>query len=713
MTIRHRCPIVFVVLGSVVVLGGLFPAPVRGQLPHIRLDRIFPLGGAAGSEVLLDIAGKDLDDVKSLHFDHPGLKAEFVKPNQFRVRIAADVPPATYEVRAVGVHGISAARVFAVSRGLTEVPEVEPNDSLDKAQAVPMNSAVNGSSDGNGDDFFRFPANKGERITLDCQAVRLDSTLRASMVLFTAEGKQLLQSKPYYVRADPFLDFIAPADGEYVVRLYDMTFSGGLPYRLVISNRPHIENAFPCAVVPGEATELTLLGRNLPAGQPTKQEIIAGTPLESLKVSLTVPKDPLALQRFAFIYHLPSPNLNARGLQVWPPGADNALNPLTLAYADVPVTREVEPNDTPEAAQAVTLPTVICGRFDKPGDVDYYSFTAKAGEQIALDLLCERLEFPGDPFVLVTDAKGNELTQLDDHGINVNSLAQFNRDPLGGFTAPADGTYRLIVKDRYGHGGPRFVYALRVGKPEPDFYPVAFHETPSDPTCPVVRQGGAAFCEVCLNRRDFNGFVTIEAEGLPPGVTCRPVSVSPQTQVASVVFTATPDAPEWAGAIRLKAWAMIGERRVEREVRCSQRRWAIANVNTSRVCREVCLAVRPAAPYGLKTADAPLSVTAGGEFTAKIGVERRWPDFKGKVQLTGLNLPPGFNLAATDLPADAAEVTVKISVAANVPPGTHSLTMRGDAQVPFQRTANTAKTNVRVADPAPPLTVVVVPKGVK
>ena len=56
-----------------------FVPPAHAQLPHIRLDRILPLGGAAGSDVLLQIAGKDLDEVTALHFDHPGFKAELVK----------------------------------------------------------------------------------------------------------------------------------------------------------------------------------------------------------------------------------------------------------------------------------------------------------------------------------------------------------------------------------------------------------------------------------------------------------------------------------------------------------------------------------------------------------------------------------------------------------------------------------------------------------
>jgi hypothetical protein len=677
-------------------------------LPHIRLDGIFPLGSQAGSEVQLEIRGKDLDDVKTLRFDHPGLKAAFVKPNQFRLTVATDVPQGTYEVRAVGRYGISGVQLFEVGRGLTEVLEKEPNDSPDKAQAVPMNAAVNGRSDGNGDDFFRFPAKKGERIVLDCRAFRLNSQLRAILSLAGADGKELLRSRPYYNLTDPLLDFTAPADGDYIVRLHDMTFLGGLAYRLVISNHPQIENAFPAAVMPGAKTELLLLGRNLPGGKPAPQWVIQDQPLEQLTVPFAAPKDPLQQDRFAFLNHLPSPCLDARGLQFWPAELKNCLNPVTLASADLPVTAEREPNDSPETAQPLTLPTVVSGRLDQPGDRDWYTFTAKAGEAITIDLLCERLDFPGDPFVLIFDAKGKEVTSFDDHGININSLAQANRDPLGTFRVPADGTYRLFVQERYRKGGPRYHYVLRLAKNEHDFYPVVFHETPSDPSCPVVRQGGSAFCELCLNRRDFNGPVTVEAEGLPPGITCPPVHVSPQAQHANIVFIAAADAPEWAGPIRLKAWAMIDGKRLERPVRCAQRRWPVANINTSLEVRDICLAVRPKAPYGIRLAAEKAAAPAGGAVDMKATVIRHWPDFKGKVQLTGLNLPPGFSLATTDIPADKSETTVKLKIAANVPPGEYSIVLRGDAQVPFAPDPKaTNRPLVRVADPSTPLTITV------
>jgi hypothetical protein len=679
----------------------------RAELPLIRLDRVFPLGGQAGSEVQMEIGGRDMEDVKVLHFDHPRLKATLLKPNQFRVSIAPSVPSGTYEVRAVGKYGISAAQIFAVGRGLTEVRETEPNDSPEKAQKVPLNCAVNGHSDSNGDDFFRFSAKQGQRLTIDCQAFRLNTTLRAILTLSGADGKDLLQSRPYYTRTDPFLDFTAPADGEYVVRLHDMTFLGGLPYRLVISDHPQIENAFPNAVVPGEKTGLTFLGRNLPGGKPSSRWRIQGVPLEESVTAVTIPQESVS-GGFAFVNHLPSPSLNTRGVQFWPDAVKNALNPVTLFPADAPVTTDHEPNDSAETAQPIRLPTVIAGRFDKPGDADWFTFEAKAGDTYAVDLLCERLDLPGDPFVIFFDAKGNELTSFDDHGINFNSLAQFNRDPIGTFRAPANGSFRVLVQERYGKGGPRYQYVLRLTKVVPDFFPVVFHETASDPTCPLVGRGGSAFCEICLNRRDLSGPVIVEAEGLPKGVSCPPVHISAQSQFANVVFTAAADAPEWAGAIRLKAWALVDGKKIERQVRCSQRRWPIANINTSVEAREICLAVRSQAPYALKLPEKKVAVTIGKEVEFPMSVSRYWPDFKGKIQVTGLNLPPGFDFATKDIPADKTGVQATLKVAGNVPPGEYSVVLRGDAQVPFNRDPKAAgRPNVRVADPSTPMIVVV------
>ena len=82
--------------------------------------------------------------------------------------------------------------------------------------------------------------------------------------------------------------------------------------------------------------------------------------------------------------------------------------------------------------------------------------------------------------------------------------------------------------------------------------------------------------------------------------------------------------------------------------------------------------------------------------------------------MIGLNLPPGFSFATTSVIAGQTQAAIKISVAANVPPGEYSVVLRGDAQVPYARDPMaTARPNVRVADPSTPLRVAVLPKAEK
>src|SRR5262249_22482066 len=131
-----------------------------------------------------------------------------------------------------------------------------------------------------------------------------------------------------------------------------------------------------------------------------------------------------------------------------------------------------------------------------------------------------------------------------------------------------------------------------------------------------------------------------------------------------------------------------------------------ANVNTCRACRLLCLAVRPGAPYGLRLPE-KATVAAGATVELKVSL-RRSAGFTGQVGLAGLALPPGFGFAAAAVPSGKDEVTAKLSVAANGPPGTYTIALRGDAQVRLGRDPKAAsKPNVRVADPSTPVTLTV------
>ena len=52
---------------------------------------------------------------------------------------------------------------------------------------------------------------------------------------------------------------------------------------------------------------------------------------------------------------------------------------------------EKEPNDTPGGATTIKLPVSVWGRQDKAGDLDHFSFDAKKGQSVVLDLAARRI----------------------------------------------------------------------------------------------------------------------------------------------------------------------------------------------------------------------------------------------------------------------------------------------------------------------------------
>ena len=63
---------------------------------------------------------------------------------------------------------------------------------------------------------------------------------------------------------------------------------------------------------------------------------------------------------------------------------------------EVDETVEVEPNDSPKQAQALTLPAVLHGRADG-ADGDYFRIRAEAGQTLVFDVMATRLGSALDP----------------------------------------------------------------------------------------------------------------------------------------------------------------------------------------------------------------------------------------------------------------------------------------------------------------------------
>jgi hypothetical protein len=723
-------------------------------LPSPRLATLVPPGGKVGTLVEVTVTGTDLEDPQGLLFSHPSIKAELIvpppppppdpkkpptkpappPPPKFKVTIAADAPVGIHDVRLVNKWGVSNARAFTVG-DLPEVLEKEPNDDVDKAQRVELNSTVNGAMASPTDvDYYVFAGKKGQRVVVSCLASSIDSRLVAGLDLYDAQGRRLAFNR-HYNGTDALVDATLPGDGDYYIRLYEFTHTQGTPehfYRLTISTGPWIDAVFPPVVEPGKPTQLTVYGRNLPGGQPAPEAVVDGRVLEKIAVTVMAPADPLASQRLAFSGHLAPPTAELNGFEYRIRNSVGVSNPVLLTFARAPVVLEAEPNDTPDRAQRLPLPCEVAGRIDRRHDRDWYSFTAKKGEVLLIDLLSDRLGAQTDMKLVVRNvAAKSDIVELDDappRPLDVIGLKFYARseDPATyRFAVPADGEYQVMVTSQAAAvlWGPRCFYRLRIAPEQPAFGLVVM---PADHTRPdgfTLPQSGHADLTVVPIREDgFTGDITLSMEGLPKGVSCVPQVVGAGQRAGALVVSAAADAPAWTGAIKVKGTAIIKGQNVVREARPAGITWAQQPgngvPNVSRLDRSLILAVRDKAPFAL-TASIDKPVLVQGEKTKlALKLARLWPDLKQPLNANVLDPIPGVTINGNNnklivIAADKDSASADVQVGGTTPPGQYTLVLRATAQVPYAKDPMAKqKPPVNVVQPSAPVTITVLPKTV-
>jgi hypothetical protein len=741
------------VLTSLAVAAGAPAQQIGPGLPTPRLFILTPPGGRAGSTVEVTFTGVDLEKPEGLLFDDAGFKAEAVpepvgpapdprrQPQQqrrqgqlgpdvsvkFKVTIPAGAALGNHDVRLVNKEGISNPRTFVVG-DLPEVLEKEPNNDVDQAQRVELNSTVNGTIATPTDvDYYVFAGKKGQRVVVSCLATSIDSKLPAALELYG--GGRLLASNRDYREGDAVLDCTLPEDGDYQVRVFGFTYTQGSPdhfYRLTISTAPWVDAVFPPVVEPGKATRLEVYGRNLPGGKLDPSALCDGRPLEKCVVTWQAPKGPGVTERLAFRGLVPPKSTGLDGCEFRLRNEVGSSNPFLLTYAHAPVILDNGDNDTPESAQRVSVPCVIAGRIEKRRDRDWYAFTAKKGDVLSIEAFGDRLGAPEDLYFQLRSAATKQvLTEQDDNPEIMNPVHFLTRTedpPRYRFVAPADGEYELLVASReaYIQAGPRFLYTVRIGPEEPDFRLVVMPHVPNDPEACVLPRGGRTYCTVYVWRQDgFSGDVELSADNLPEGVTCPPQTVGREQREGTLVLSATDDAPLGAGKIRVKGTAVIHGKKVEREARAASVTWSVQqNVPpVSRLDHDVVLAVRAEAPYTLTAGLDHAVVLQGEKVEVPVTVKRHGSDFKSPVQVAALNLPSPQGNRQQQLPAlltlnagtDQGRVTLNIN--ANAPPGRHTIVLRGQAPFTMPREGQQRQRQpMTVFEPSEPIVVTVLPK---
>ncbi len=722
-------------------------------LPNPRLSTLLPAGGKAGTVVEVTFTGTDVEEPQSLLFSHPSIKAEPVVPppppppdpkkpptkptpptpvTKFKVTIGADAPLGIHDARLVNKWGISNARAFVVG-DLPEVLEKEPNNDVEQAQRIELNSTVHGAISAPTDvDYYVFAAKKGQRVVVSCLASSIDSRMSAGLELYDAQGKRLASNRRY-IGTDALTDFVVPGDGDYYVRLFEFTHTQGTPehfYRLTVSTAPWIDAVFPPTVVPGKATQVTIHGRNLPGGQPDPEAIVDGRPLDKVTVSVTPPADPQAANRLAFSGPVLPTMAALNGFEYRIRNDTGMSNPFLITFARAPVVLEVEPNDTADKAQKVTLPCEVVGRIDRSHDRDWYRFTAKKGDVINIDLLSDRLGAETDMKLLLRNpATKADIVELDDPPLpqqDASGLKFYTRNsdpPTYKFIVPADGEYQVMVTSQTANNlyGPRCYYRLRLAPEQPEFALIVMPADHIRPDSGNLLQGGnESFTVIAFRQDGFNGDIALSVEGLPKGVTCSPQWLGAGQRSGVLVLSATADAAPWAGEIKIKGTAVVNGQTLIREARPAGITWPVQpqqNIPTiSRLDRALVLSVRDKAPFALTATIDKATLVQGDKATLTVKVARLWPDFKQPLTATLMEPVPNIlvnNNQPVALNPGKDDGTFPVQVNSAAPPGNYTIVLRATAQVPYAKDPMAKqKPPVNIVQSSTAFTITVLPKTV-
>ena len=706
---RRSAPYHGGISGVVVCMLATIASATAAQGPVV--NTVYPSGGQAGQAVEVTLAGEGIEGVQTLHCNASGVTSERLGSGLFRLTLPGDVPPGTYDLWAVSDAGISAPRTFAIgTRG--ELLESEPNDFGSPA-AVSLGTVINGRIDKAGDeDCFGIDAKRGQRIIIECWAKRIDSRLHAVVDLFAGTTRLLKVGRQHF-GSDPLIDFVAPADGQYTVRLQDLTATASTEhtYRLTVDTGPRIAFTLPSVVQRGRGGRVSAYGWNLlsdvASGELTSEshamdrlEIDIPESLAQESATLPMPLQPAEALLDGFAYHHPGSNV-----------------PVMIGVTDSPVLLDTIDNHSPSTAQEIPCPCEVSGQLAAAGERDWFSIQSRRGEVFCLEGMADRIQSPLDLQISVFDALGqHELARFDDDVPTIDGpLPIGHLDPTGRWVAAVDGRHLICVRDGTGgiHADPRRTYRLAVRREEPDFQVLAVPHLGS-PAGPTLSRGGRLALElIAFRRRGFDGEIRVSAHDLPLGMECPDVWLGPGVDRTMMIVSAEAAMTPGRHELKLEADAVgIGRRLVRGGtlVRAgtptpwgrltSQVNLAVAGEARLRIRAQGHEALHHHAYGTLKVRHSPGGIV---DVAVEIEPDARVPD--APVRLVGIGLPDTITNQSAVIPAGETKGTISFYVPPTFPLGRFSLVIHAEKMVP----TNDPKKSERLSAYSNPITIDVQP----
>ncbi len=187
-----------------------------------ELTRIFPAGGQAGTVVDVEATGKFPVWPIQAWSDTDSIRWSFEeKSGKLKANIDASAKSGRHWLRLYHPNGATSVRPFLVSNAAEQI-EVEPNNRIADANAIAsIPFCYHGALSKRGDvDLFSTVLSAGQRLVATVDSSQLLRTpVDASLQLLDSRGFVVAENLDHF-GLDPCLDFIAPRESKYFVRVF-------------------------------------------------------------------------------------------------------------------------------------------------------------------------------------------------------------------------------------------------------------------------------------------------------------------------------------------------------------------------------------------------------------------------------------------------------------------------------------------------------------
>lgn len=609
------------------------------------ISSLLPRGGQLGSSQKVVINGQRLSETVEIFFYEKGITASEITQEKDRkitakFTISADAKIGQHELRIRTKKGISKLFTFWVGP-YPNSEEKEPNSSFEEAQLISMNTTVNGVAENEDVDYFEINATKGQRISVEVEAIRLSGPLFDPYVAILDENRFELATSDdsELLLQDSTTSIIAPKTGKYFIEMRESSYRGNKSfyYRLHIGSFPRPLVVFPAGGQVGKTQEFTFLG----------------DPSGPIKKSITLPNNGEEI----LAYHYSENKLLT-------PSANN------IRISTFPSIVEIEPNNHLKQATETnqTIPLAFDGVISEDGDIDCFRFHAKKGDKYYIKAHARSVASPLDPVLGLYHGDGKSIRGNDD--------ANNGPDSLITQTFPKTGEYILRITDHLGRGSPLHIYRIETEKLEPEIsasIPMFSNRDSQTRQMIPVPQGNRAATNFTITRKNFQGKLNFIAKKLPLGVTMTVPEAPSNFTSIPVLFSASKDAPLQKTLTKFDIFHNDVDNNKTISGNYKHRVDLVYGPPNNRTYYEGTFDVLPISvvepvPFRIKLHEPVTPIVRGGSMNLKVEVLRD-DNFTKEVVVKILTRPPGIG------------ATGNIKIPANKTIGYYSLTANGGTPI--------------------------------